>query len=50
MRATGLSCFPVAAAPVGWRELVIIRPCVLVYEVEAEIVRILRVWHSAQDR
>jgi plasmid stabilization system protein ParE len=34
----------------GTREPVAIRPCVVVYEVAAENVRILRVWHSAQDR
>lgn len=34
----------------GTRELVAIRPYVVVYEVNADTVRILRVWHSAQDR
>jgi toxin ParE1/3/4 len=34
----------------GTRELVAIRPYVVVYEVAAENVRILRIWHSAQDR
>ena len=32
------------------RELVAVRPYIIVYRVEDEIVRILRVWHSAQDR
>lgn len=36
----------------GTRELVALRPYILVYEVDhsAAIVRILRVWHSARDR
>ncbi|MBB2169683.1 type II toxin-antitoxin system RelE/ParE family toxin [Gluconacetobacter aggeris] len=36
----------------GTRELVTVPPYVLVYEVDeaAETVRILRVWHAAQDR
>jgi toxin ParE1/3/4 len=34
----------------GTRELPIVRPYVVVYAVEGEVVRILRIWHSAQDR
>jgi len=34
----------------GTRELVAARPYVVVYDIERETVRILRVWHSAQDR
>ena len=35
----------------GTRELVTIRPYLIVYELDgADDVRILRIWHSAQDR
>jgi toxin ParE1/3/4 len=34
----------------GTRELAAVRPYVVVYAVEADEVRILRVWHAAQDR
>ena len=34
----------------GTRELVAVYPYVLVYEVERDQVRILRVWHGAQRR
>ena len=34
----------------GTRELVAVRPYILVYEAEGDSIRILRVWHSAQDR
>jgi addiction module RelE/StbE family toxin len=34
----------------GTRELVIVRPYILVYEVAADEVRILRLWHGAQER
>jgi addiction module RelE/StbE family toxin len=34
----------------GTRELVFVWPYVIVYEVEDDTVRILRVWHGAQDR
>ena len=36
----------------GTREWIVAQPYVLLYEVDemAEIVKILRVWHSAQDR
>ncbi len=34
----------------GTRELVAIRPYVIVYRVRADTVEILRVWHGAQDR
>ena len=38
------------ARPDGYRELAVVPPYVLVYEVSGEDVRILRVWHGAQDR
>lgn len=34
----------------GTRELVAVRPYVIVYAVEAAEVRVLRVWHAAQER
>jgi addiction module RelE/StbE family toxin len=34
----------------GTRELVIVRPYVLVYEVTDDEVAILRLWHARQDR
>ena len=34
----------------GTRELVAVRPYILIYETDGAAVRILRVWHSAQDR
>lgn len=34
----------------GTRELLSVRPFVIVYEVSPDAVRILRVWHGAQDR
>jgi len=34
----------------GTRELVVIHPYVLVYEIRGEAVHILRVWHGAQNR
>ncbi len=34
----------------GTRELVAIRPYVIVYRVGADTVEILRVWHGAQNR
>ena len=34
----------------GTRELVAVRPYIIVYRVDDDTVRILRVWHSAQDR
>ncbi|MFV3128169.1 type II toxin-antitoxin system RelE/ParE family toxin [Niveispirillum sp. KHB5.9] len=38
------------AQPNGCRELAVVHPYVLVYDVPGEDVRILRVWHGAQDR
>ena len=37
---------------IGTRELVAVWPYLIIYEVdpEADMVRILRVWHGAQDR
>lgn len=48
-----LSRFPRRGRPgrePGTRELVAVSPYVLVYAVDAGEVRILRVWHAAQDR
>lgn len=50
-----LSFFPHRGRPgqaPGTRELVAVRPYLLVYEVDAatDTVRILRVWHGAQER
>lgn len=41
-----------AGLAIGTRELVTVWPYLIVYEVdpEADMVRILRVWHGAQDR
>lgn len=38
------------ARPDGHRELAVVHPYLLVYEVAGEEVRILRVWHGAQER
>jgi addiction module RelE/StbE family toxin len=50
-----LATFPYRGRPGlarGTRELVTVLPYLLVYEVDAaaEVVRILRIWHGAQDR
>jgi plasmid stabilization system protein ParE len=47
-----LSTFPKRgkARPDGSRELAVVHPYVLVYEIAADDIRILRVWHGAQDR
>ena len=50
-----LATFPLRGRPglvTGTRELVIVLPYVLVYDVESgnDAVRILRIWHSAQNR
>jgi len=34
----------------GTRELVAIRPCIIVYELAGEDAVVLRVWHGAQGR
>ena len=34
----------------GTRELVVVWPYIIVYQIEAEHLEILRVWHGAQDR
>lgn len=34
----------------GTRELVVIRPYIIVYRIEEDTVTILRVWHGTQDR
>jgi len=56
LRAAGdsLSTMPLRGRPgrqPGTRELVVIRPYVIVYRVaEPDTVTILRIWHTAQDR
>lgn len=48
-----LSTFPKRgkARPDGTRELAVVHPYILVYEAtDGDDVRILRVWHGAQDR
>lgn len=46
-----LARFPNRGRPAGrYRELVVVRPYVLVYRVTDDLVEILRVWHGAQDR
>ena len=46
-----LASFPHRGRPAGaYRELTVVRPYVLVYRVAGDQVRILRVWHGAQDR
>lgn len=47
-----LSTFPRRgkARPDGTRELAVVHPYVLVYEIVEGDVRILRVWHGAQER
>ena len=55
LAADSLASFPdrgrKGRAP-GTRELVVVNPYLLIYEVDyaANLVRILRVWHGAQDR
>jgi addiction module RelE/StbE family toxin len=52
LAADSLQQFPDRGRPglvSGTRELVLVRPYVMVYEV-TETVTILRVWHSAQNR
>lgn len=50
--AGSLTIFPNRAKPTfgGIRELALISPYVLTYKVEGDVIRILRVWHGAQDR
>lgn len=38
------------AEPPGCRELTVIRPYVLVYEIRRDEVQVLRLWHGAQHR
>lgn len=48
-----LAVFPRRGRPgltPGTRELVVVRPYVIVYEVLNDDVTILRVWHGAQER
>jgi toxin ParE1/3/4 len=48
-----LSAFPQRGRPgvvEGTRELVHLRPYVIVYDVRDDAVVILRLWHAAQDR
>lgn len=51
--ADSLSTFPQRGRPgrvKGTRELAAVWPYVVIYEVQAETVVILRIWHGAQDR
>ena len=50
--AAGLSAYPLRgrASSQGRRELTIVPPYILVYRVSGDRVRILRVWHGAQER
>jgi toxin ParE1/3/4 len=34
----------------GTRELVVVHPYILVYEMRRDLVVVLRIWHGAQDR
>lgn len=49
----GLATFPRRGRPgmtVGTRELTIVRPYVVIYEITGDQATSLRVWHTAQDR
>jgi toxin ParE1/3/4 len=48
----GLSHFPHRGRPRadGMRELLSVRPYVIVYDVEGNVVTVLRIWHGAQNR
>lgn len=50
--ATELAEYPLAGRPTakGRRELTIVPPYVVVYRVAGNRVRILRIWHGAQNR
>ena len=51
--ADTLNTLPDRGAPgrvAGTRELLAHRPYVMVYEVDAAGVQIMRIWHAAQDR
>ncbi|MGQ3047876.1 MAG: type II toxin-antitoxin system RelE/ParE family toxin [Niveispirillum sp.] len=50
--ATAGASFPKRgkARPDGTRELAVVHPYILVYDIVEDEVRILRVWHGAQDR
>jgi plasmid stabilization system protein ParE len=53
LAAESLRLFPNRGRPggtLGTRELVGVRPYVLVYRVRGETVEIVRVWHAAQNR
>jgi toxin ParE1/3/4 len=55
LAADSLATFPLRGRrgrAAGTRELVVVSPYLLVYEVEdaADVVRILSVWHGARDR
>ncbi|HYE48937.1 MAG TPA: type II toxin-antitoxin system RelE/ParE family toxin [Azospirillaceae bacterium] len=50
--ASNLALFPHRGrpGPGGTRDLTVVHPYVIVYEVDREVVTVLRVWHGAQDR
>lgn len=53
LAADSLSIFPGRGRPglsPGTRELVALSPYIITYEILEEEVRILRIWHAAQDR
>ena len=55
LRETGdsLSEFPERGRPgsaPGTRELIAVRPYILVYEIAGDEVHVLRIWHGAQQR
>ena len=55
LAADSLATFPNRGRPgklAGTRELVAVQPYLLIYEIDADadVVRILRVWHGARDR
>lgn len=53
LAADNLATFPYRGRPglvQGTRELAALPPYLMIYEVEENLVRILRIWHTAQDR
>lgn len=53
LAADSLSTFPYRGRPGlvgGTRELATVPPYLLIYEVQKDLVCILRIWHAARDR